>query len=707
MMVASRRVSRRQRVPSQKYNLNTLEGYEDLIGGSESDKSTPKKRRKKRIDEDDEDFGELDAVVAAAQEASETDDNEDGDSSHDEQRSDAGSEADHSASQRRTRKERGTDRATNTMRPAGIADLDARGIHPRFTYGTAPEDLAAYLHSRDKWYPQLALPTRSADAQCVGGLAFSLFNSAERRQNESDRFRQWYLERGGRDGFLQHQKVEDSVSSNSAEDQSSPEPLNFLLGPVDNPALLTLEFQEATSLQGASKVNKKRSTKSPKAGWIMNLGGRTQCLEWIPHNDGVNQFLSVVTLPIDEANTGVKIDYETNAFTPKPPYRASMQIWQFEAEPDVDIGARLSCSSKPFLRAVFTWDWGDLRRMKWCPAMLDSDAASDGQLHLGLLGGIWTDGSLRVLDLAIDDTAQRTTQTLNISAAAFQVRPPGSLCSCITWLSSNFIAAGCADGSVGIWNLSNSLDRSGTADTRPMFYHQIHPSYIINITSGYPSRPHILFTLGIDGYFRLVDTREPTQDRCDSARSRVAQGPLVWDDVGQQCLFSDENYCVKAAITRRFHATFQLAKLGGYTADIAASPLHPMILCATADGTAVAINPIRRSRAPKVESHAQLWFRHEWRRAQDTGEADGDSILSRPLSRFVEGYKLIQTGGAGVAKTNPNYNLGMEPTMPLAAVHEEQTAVTRVAWNPNLRCGTWAAAGIADGLLRVEDIALD
>lgn len=41
-----------------------------------------------------------------------------------------------------------------------------------------------------------------------------------------------------------------------------------------------------------------------------------------------------------------------------------------------------------------------------------------------------------------------------------------------------------------------------------------------------------------------------------------------------------------------------------------------------------------------------------------------------------------------------------------STIYEEQTAITAVAWNPNLPCGGWAAAGMGSGLVRVKGLAL-
>ena len=43
-------------------------------------------------------------------------------------------------------------------------------------------------------------------------------------------------------------------------------------------------------------------------------------------------------------------------------------------------------------------------------------------------------------------------------------------------------------------------------------------------------------------------------------------------------------------------------------------------------------------------------------------------------------------------------------TNKLVTIFEENSAITKVAWNPNLKFGTWAVAGTYGGYLRVEDL---
>ena len=90
---------------------------------------------------------------------------------------------------------------------------------------------------------------------------------------------------------------------------------------------------------------------------------------------------------------------------------------------------------------------------------------------------------------------------------------------------------------------------------------------------------------------------------------------------------------------------------------------------------------------------------------EDTSETQNipKSFLSQPLARITEGYKAFQPGiqhsVSSKKAANPEVGKGI-------TIYEESSAVTALAWNPNLRFGTWAVAGLGSGLLRVEDVGV-
>jgi len=407
-----------------------------------------------------------------------------------------------------------------------------------------------------------------------------------------------------------------------------------------------------------------------------------------------------------------------------------MEVWEFDANGE-DI------LQDPRCRAVFSWDWGDLKRMQWCPVPTPADhlRSDPSKIPLGLLAGIWSDGYIRVLDLSLSIDNTDPIQYTHISSAAFESRPPDTVCTSLTWLSSQNLAASCANGFAAIWDLAAILTpyvtptqqpKSSTTGSRPWFYRCLHFSYIYGLISGYPSRPHMLFSTSIDGHIRVIDARSPSTDTAAALRTRVQLPPLAWSDHSQALLSSDEGGALKLNPLRRFFSATVFARCSGIATDMATSVLHPFVLASCADGTVWACNPVRRvggkNRGPDAKGGAWVlcWFEHTWRRGIATGneddedamEVDGQEhersqVLRQPLIRIVDGFKAVKTGVGPSPGDSDGKKKKAAPVSNVVTIHEERTAISKVSWNPNLRFGTWAAAGTVSGLVRIENLAVD
>ena len=159
------------------------------------------------------------------------------------------------------------------------------------------------------------------------------------------------------------------------------------------------------------------------------------------------------------------------------------------------------------------------------------------------------------------------------------------------------------------------------------------------------------------------------------------------------------------------------AKAEGQVVSIAAGKVHASVLVGSADGSVMVTNPMRKVLNTKEAQFQQTWFKHEWVHrpsGQDGGEIgsgaegkDGDSshggnLPREGISRITEGYKVESLQ---VLKSEKG-KLKLKDASPYSTIHEEESGVTQVAWNPNLHCGGWAAAGMGCGLVRVENLAI-
>ncbi|KAK8252735.1 WD40-repeat-containing domain protein [Phyllosticta capitalensis] len=589
-------------------------------------------------------------------------------------------------------------------------------------FGPAEEDVWPAIEARDKWHDLPTLPTRKVH-KGEGGFAYNHYYTDERRQHEATKGWEWYHDQGGIFAFKFKQKTKQ-LSANEAGKympQTDGPERSVLFGSINKPKLHTLKPDEAVNV--GQFWDPKSSSKKNRSSWTLNLCKKIQCLEWVPWLDGT-QRLAIAALQRPSFPKFTE-PHSAPAFNPLEPSPASIQIWGFATKEELGKGDRMDFGTPPRKELVICMDWGPVRMLKWCP-LPRRRSTNESEISLGLLAGIWGDGKVRVLDIKYPSSP--STQYIYIAQAAFESRPPDTVCTSVTWLSSNQIAVSCASGSVAVWDISESVRASDIVDTpRPWFYHSVHSSYILSIASAYPSHPYVIATSSMDGYLRMIDLRAPLQDTLFSQRSRTGSAPLQWHEVSQCFLTCDENYTVLALSARRFHVNMSVGRANSNILDLSASPVHPFVLVACADGMALSTNIMRKVLIAKAEMWHQTWFMHEWRRAVDENgivteastkafsrgenkrppaeidQARPEKINHRgPLSRMLEGfraevYKLWVEAGLPNQYEGVVYN----------TIYEQETGITQLAWNPNIKYAGWAAAGMGDGLVRVEDIALD
>jgi len=297
----------------------------------------------------------------------------------------------------------------------------------------------------------------------------------------------------------------------------------------------------------------------------------------------------------------------------------------------------------------------------------------------------------------------------------------------LTWLSPTELAVGCANGFVAIWDISEAILSSSQGSTstspnsppQPHFYHSLHQSYILSLSSTFPNSPHFLASTSIDGYLRLTDIRAPTTDYVLSSRTRNMPPAMGYHPHIQCFLSSEENDFLKALPLRRLFSVITFARAEGHVLDIGVGQVHASVLVGGADGSAMVTNPMRKVINSKASQWQLAWFKHEWvpkpkptttpndaadgpHEREDRDEGDTWQLPRPGISRITEGYKIdslsLLRNGRGLGK--------LPDGPPFSTIYEEESGITQVCWNSNLHCGGWAAAGMGSGLVRVEDLAI-
>jgi transcription factor C subunit 6 len=617
--------------------------------------------------------------------------------------------------------------ASTPLRTRGVADFTKVGgqeVRLKDLFGPRSEDLNPILNTRDFWKRQETLPVRKSKTW-PSTLRRSFFESAEGRAKDISTTRSWYAN-SGREVFAKGQKS-TSLSAEEAMGyltNDGAESLNVLCGPVDNPQVYTLKKLSYLSVAEPFKQ------KEGRRGWLFNLGSRIQDAQWAPNEDGNTQYLAVAVeqKAATESQPKPMENPKAPAFSATIPFPASIQIWAFDAN---EIG-ELDVSQQPRLQLVICTKWGAPKQFRWCPiqANAEKDKAEDqDDVHIGLLAGIWSDGRVRILEVSCPRPAIESSETqyFHITQAAFDVDFPQTIPSCLRWLSGTTLAVATAIGTLAIWTLSRPGTFTSAQVTkrspRPWFYQQISDTFILTLSSGWPSQPHFISITTADGFARLYDIRTPNADTTASIRGRTLCLTQDWHEQTQSFIAPDEHYMLKHNPIRRFYHNLYTMRAESSITRCASSPVHPGILIGGADGRVESSNPVGRICNYKVMPWQQTWIAHEYRgpvsnlvpsQPKDVEMNDGgpvtapkfsstvpQSFLDQPLARITEGYKALQPGiqHSITSKKVANPEVGKGIT-----IYEERSAVTALAWNPNLKFGGWAVAGMGSGLLRVEDI---
>ena len=582
----------------------------------------------------------------------------------------------------------------------------SRAQRRRVSKLTELKEVPGISEAKRKWAHDRTLPTRKEGLRQVGGFHPTYSQSDEARDEETRSGWSWYHEQRGKDAFLSRQTLEPLNVEDAVQYLGPQEPRSFVMGPYDDQKLFTLSAGESVALPEAwpeSSPSAGADTHAAplhrKPGFILNLGAKTRCLRWIPGRESQGQYLTTVS-----SSEGASAD--ENDTGSEESHKGGICIWRIDA----DAGCSIDTTPRPLLKAVICTDWGTIKAIEWCHTRTDNTET------LGLLAIIAEDGKLRILDVPLPD--ERTMVRLQVKQAAFEFKPTSTTCSCVAWLSPTRLAFGCADGSAVIWDISEPASaETSSPSTRSI---RMSNRHVHAIASCVPSHPDMLLTSSVDGTLKVADLDEPTPQALVVNALRplnvITQPLLVWHEYAQRLLATDDNCEVLARPLRKRKRLQQplVARAKSAITAIATSPCHPCILVGTAGGEVIATNPLlNATNDPRADVWQQTWLAHEWRRPtaaetavvpEDTTELEVEeqgedtSIGKHGLSRFLEGLKPehVKTKGKESASTAKG----------AYTIYEEQTAITAVAWNPNLRYGGWAAAATADGLVRVEDIAI-
>lgn len=319
-----------------------------------------------------------------------------------------------------------------------------KAVHLRVTFGSDRKDLLSIVYVRDRWAGGIdsTLPSRATLNGAVSQPDYAYGSTCgaepDAVRKETTRGWDWYYNADMGTRFRERQRLE-SVTEDEARQAYIPQVKDkkhtVLMGPADDQTVFTLAqhdvvdfgeaWEEEMGLKDSSTREKKQCSKnSPAAepkqprrkkrqGWMINFGQKVQCMAWAPNQGGLTQYLAVV-VPISKEQKDLYPDplkdQAAASFRPSPPYPCALQIWAFKAERSDSLTKALDMKFKPRLRFALCTDWGDLRRIAWCPIARETRDEDDEEplKNIGLLAGVWSDGHVRVIDIKLGRDPSKT-----------------------------------------------------------------------------------------------------------------------------------------------------------------------------------------------------------------------------------------------------------------------------------------------------------
>ena len=320
--------------------------------------------------------------------------------------------------------------------------------------------------------------------------------------------------------------------------------------------------------------------------------------------------------------------------------------------------------------------------------------------------------------------------------------------TCLTWIGINRLALGHSDGTVSLWSVYPHL---------LLQRHAVHSSFILDISSAYPSHPYLVATTPVSGCTTLTDLTQPTSECTYIVSPSVAFQPglLHWNDHMQGWVALSPSTGPGATSLTFLHARAfcqprAMATFPSGLTCVSTSAAHPYVLVGCADGSLWSFHALAKLFKLRNEPTYKIKVcEHEFRppetfaseqQAQEKHGDKGEAPL-RGAARLLHGFPAEVNGdprkerGKGSSGDKPSEgkkgkkakpgrrkgkshgDLGLGPEGEDAdepshlrsrfVLHDPLTRVTAVAWNPNIEFGCWAATAFGSGLVRVMDLGAE
>ncbi|KAI1414847.1 WD40 repeat-like protein [Hypoxylon sp. FL1857] len=546
-----------------------------------------------------------------------------------------------------------------------------------------------------------------------------------------DKFRRWYQRYLSIRTMSQESTLIDRAKAFRWFIPQAEGNMTLLLGHVSNQKEYPISQGQSIPFSDSGiPIEDEGNQDAQSGGWVLDVGGIVLSMGWAPIKGQVDQLLAMAVIPYSD-----QAFYKDLKDAPKTPElkEGTIQIWKFGAEKD-DKGVVRPARSSPKLAHAFCFHWGRVLRMQWCPVPLTT------QEHVALLAALCGDGKLRIVEIGRAPGSDEKETFEELQQPMATIEPPKEYTleiNCFTWINMNRIAVGLSDGSVAVWSLS---------PCQQLHRHPVHSSPIMDIVSGYPSKPFLVATMPMGGVFTVTDLNRPTAEKTYHGNPVVSLQPnvLAWSDHlrGFASIWPTSfpgTSTVSFVQSRVFPLSRHICTVEGQTTCLAFGTCHPFLLIGSSDGSVWVINVLRKMSSHRDKTHKLKLFQHEYCSPQPSAMENDveEQVSDRGACRILHGFlpqinihplgmrvakesrvkrargekkaekrksqKLDEEAGEQEEIDDDNFTMVPGPI----TIHEPLTRITAVSWNPNAEFSWWAAAAMGSGLVRVMDLGIE
>ncbi|QRV99561.1 WD domain, G-beta repeat protein [Ceratobasidium sp. AG-Ba] len=444
---------------------------------------------------------------------------------------------------------------------------------------------------------------------------------------------------------------------------------------------------------------------------LFHAGNPVWGLDWCPISEEFAaqheyaQYLAVSTIPASPP----PVPFQPPPAAPDQFTKSTIQIWRFGPKSVEDRSPSVSCVF------VICLDSQPARMVKWCPLPTD-DACNEGELRkLGILAGLFGDGSVRIYAIPEPDKklVDSSPAYIRLTRPLVCLTLPDARFTCFDWANSEVMALGCSNGHIAVYNLKSAIQGAlSDIPLLPTHYISTHQSRVscvawvrIPASSGINEDPTTLVTGGFDGFVYATDLRQSGVSvalyRCRDVVQSVA-----FATYGAGIISNEHENMVKfigmqPIVLGRGH---NVTEVRGPVWDIATSDLHPQVAVASSDGTLTITNLLKYVR----KGSPMPSFIHTVYRMDYNYETNQLRMLDMFLPReYKDPRFLTKTRGLphGVAPPNatPAQRIEAERQRDGFGTWHRDVGIHCASWQPSrlAQAGVLASGG-ASGLVRID-----